>query len=109
MVTVLPWSWQAKHVEDAAEIWNDRLGWRALGVHPHCPDDSDMVPWAFVRGLVSCGSVYSYGCTRSKRTANGVPYWREVEVSEDAPWTTLVHEWGHIVGCQHDDFGPPCI
>lgn len=107
VVTPAAWS---DDVADAASVWNERLGWRALGVYPDCPPGSDLVPWGVLPGdQVECGDRgTAYGCTLSKRV-DGVPYWREVLVAQGAPFDTLVHEWGHIVGCRHSDLGAPCL
>jgi hypothetical protein len=104
-VTSLPWSWQSNHVADVAADWNKDLGRRVLGVAPDCQPGDFWIPMAFVRKLPpECGT---RGCTRSQ-TINGRPFWREVFVHEDAPISTVWHELGHVVGCNHDDMSSPC-
>jgi len=102
-VTSLPWSWQPEHVQEAADDWNEKLGRRVLSVAPNCEKGDFGIPMAFVRHD-PCGK---RGCVKSNRV-NGRPYWREILVNEDAPWSTVWHELGHIVGCNHDDMSRPC-
>lgn len=106
LVTKTDWSWGKKEVQDAADIWNAKLKRDAFHVGPNCDPGDDKVPFAFVKALpYKCGQ---RGCMLSYVIINGKPTMREVLVHEDAPFSTIIHELGHLAGCRHNDLDEPC-
>lgn len=106
VVTTLPWTWQVEHIHEAANDWNKRLKSRKFNVYPDCQKHDDLIPMSFVKTLpINCGK---RGCTRTLMLVNKRPAFREVLIHEDAPFSTIMHELGHLAGCRHSDTHPPC-
>ena len=106
LVTKTDWSWGKEEVQEAADFWNEKLKKEAFRLAPNCKAGDDLVPFAFLRSLPDdCGE---RGCTLSYIIIRGVPTMREVLIHEEAPFSTIVHELGHLAGCRHGDFGEPC-
>lgn len=107
VVNITENSWTRDDVVDAAKEWNDRLGESVFHVAPNCSPHNELVTWSFLRELPDdCHSYYS--CTFSRVVVKGKPSFRETVVQEDAPFSSLIHEMGHLVGCSHRDLDSPC-
>ena len=106
-VNATPSSWQREHVSIAAQDWNDRLDANLVHVAPECSIDDEWVAFSFVHELPGdCRSYYA--CTYLRARVNGDPGLREVVIQEMAPFETVGHEIGHLLGCRHSDLDPPC-
>lgn len=107
IVNVTPESWKSEHVAIAAAEWNNHLGADILHVAPECAIYDEWVVFSFVHELPDdCPS--HYACTYLRASVTGKPSFREVVLSEDAPFSSVGHEIGHLLGCRHSDLDPPC-
>jgi hypothetical protein len=107
VVNTTPESWKSEHVAIAAAEWNERLGANLVHVAPECVINDEWVVFSFVYELPNdCRS--HYACTYLRSSIQGRPTFREVVLSEDAPFSSIGHEIGHLFGCRHADLDPPC-
>lgn len=86
-------------------VWNKRLSQKAFEIYPHCDKNTKHVPINFTSEKPKI--CYSEACTVRKKINNKLIE-IEVNIWSQSTEKVILHELGHLVGCEHSDYLPPC-
>ena len=97
-------------IAKAANKWNERLNKNVVQAFPNCDNNAQLVQVIqTVSYPIQCSLKQEYkACTKRITTLSGVLMSVEIFIVYSASFDVLMHEIGHLVGCKHDDYLPPC-